>query len=78
MLEDHIVPWMQKWQWALGLHGEQGAESVHNIFNSLERTYCAIRNPVDRMKCMLHEHHLQTSAHTAPLQPSAAKRKKHT
>ena len=38
MLEDHVVPWMRKWHWALGLHREQGAESIHNIFNTLEHT----------------------------------------
>ena len=42
MLEDHMVPWMRHWHWSLGFHGEQGAESIHNIFNSLERTYSAI------------------------------------
>ena len=75
ILEDHVVPWMRTWHWALGLHGEQGAESVHNIFNRLEHTYSAIRNPLDRMTRILREHHLQTSPHVAPLQPTVTKRK---
>ena len=75
LLEDHVVGWMRKWHWALGLHGEQGAESIHNVFNTLERTYCAIRNPMERMQCMLKEHMLQTSPMTAELQPPIKKRK---
>ena len=57
MLEDHMVLWMRHWQWALRLHGEQGAESIHNIFNNLERIYSVIQNPVQRMKNILREHH---------------------
>ena len=45
----------------IGFHGEQGAESIHNVFNTLERTYSAIQNPVQRMKNMLREHHPQVS-----------------
>ena len=77
LLEDHVVPWMRKWHWALGINAEHGVESVHNVFNTLERTYCAIRNPIDRMKCMLREHYLQTSAHTASLQPEHSQLNKH-
>ena len=75
MLEDHVVQWMRKWHWALGLHGEQGAESIHNIFNTLERTYSAVRNPLTCMRCMFKEHQIQTSAHTASLEPAVVKRK---
>lgn len=75
MLEDHVVSWMRRWHWAPGFHGEQGAESVHNVFNRLEHTYSAIRSPLDRMTRMLREHHLQTSPHAAPLQPTVTKRK---
>ena len=38
ILKCHAVAWMRQWQWALGLHGKQGAESIHNIFNTLEWT----------------------------------------
>ena len=75
MLEDHMVPWMRRWHWALGFHGEQGAESIHNIFNNLERTYSVIRNPLQRMKNMLREHHLQVSPELEELQPPIVKRK---
>ena len=71
-----MVPWMRRWHWALGFHGEQGAESIHNVFNTLERTYSAIQNPVQRMKNMLREHHLQVSPKIKDLQPSIVRRKK--
>ena len=67
LLKDDVVLWMRRWHWALRLHGEQGAESVHNILNTLERTYCAMRNPLDSMKFMLKEHMMQTLPLTAQL-----------
>ena len=42
MLEEHLVPWLQKWRVGFGLLGEQGAESIHARFNSLKRKYCGI------------------------------------
>ena len=75
MLEDHVVPWMHHWRWALGLHSEQGAESIHNIFNSLERTYSTIRNPLERMRCMFREHQLQTSAQSIEFQSQVARKR---
>ena len=39
MLEEHLVPWLQRWRVGFGLLGEQGAESIHARFNSLKRTY---------------------------------------
>ena len=29
MLEELVVPWVQKWRVGIGLLGEQGAESIH-------------------------------------------------
>ena len=49
------------------LHSEQGAESVQNILNTLERTYCAMHNPLEGMKFMLKEHMMQTLPLTAQL-----------
>ena len=37
-------------KWEFGVLGEQGAESIHTIFNQLERTYSNITNKVDRLK----------------------------
>lgn len=49
------------WGVGLGFHGEQGAESIHRVFNNLKRTYANIRNPVDRLKSIMREHFLQNA-----------------
>ena len=42
MLEDHVMPWVRKWKLRLGFHGEQGAESIHARFHSMQRTYANV------------------------------------
>lgn len=60
-LEDHVVPWVRQWGVGLGFLSEQGAESIHANFNSLMKTYSNIRNPVERMRRVMKEHHLKTA-----------------
>ena len=36
ILEDHVVPWIEKWRVGTGLMGEQGAESIHAHIGRLE------------------------------------------
>jgi hypothetical protein len=74
ILEEHVVPWMRKWQFGLGFMGEQGAESIHARFNTLQRTYSNIKNRTERLKYILKEHHLQVSPYTVEQRPQ--KRKK--
>ena len=76
MLEDHILPWMQKWHFCPGFHGEQGAESIHAIFNSLGRTYASVRNPKEQLRLIFQEHQLQVCPSTDAARPLAKKRKK--
>ena len=38
-LEEHVIPFIQQWIVGLGVMSEQGAESIHARFNSLERIY---------------------------------------
>ena len=75
ILEEHVVPWIRRWHFGLGFHGEQGAESIHTVFNALHRTYNSITNPTHRLKCMLKEHHLQISPNTSEQRPPIKKRK---
>ena len=35
LLEDHVVPWIRRWGFGMGLHGEQGGESIHAQFNEI-------------------------------------------
>ena len=48
-----------EWHWTPGFHGEQGAESIHRVFNQLERTYSSVQNPNNRLRRNMEEHHLQ-------------------
>ena len=47
MLECHVPGWMEKWSVGLGLIGEQGAESIHTSFNTIEQSYWSMPNLVD-------------------------------
>ena len=58
MLEDHLIPWMERWQIDVSFHGEQGAESIHTMFNSLDRVYSSMPNRLERLTTIVKEHHL--------------------
>ena len=40
----------------MGFHSEQGAESIHARFNSMLRTYSSVRNQLERLGKVVHEH----------------------
>ena len=75
LLEDHVVPCLRRWHVVLVFHGEQGAESIHRVFNSLKRTYANIRNPVDRLKSIMKEHFLQNAPENKAAVPAVKRRK---
>ena len=50
---DHTVSFIKQWGTGFGFIGEQGGESVHTEFNSLERVYNNIPNRVDRLYHMV-------------------------
>ena len=56
MLERHIVKQIKK---EMGLLGEQGAESIHSNFNTIERSYAGIPNKKNRLLRVTQEHHLR-------------------
>ena len=60
MLEDHTVDFLRKWRVGFGMLSEQGAESIHTVFNQLNRTYANIHNGVDRLRQVMTEHHHRT------------------
>ena len=76
MLEDHVVPFLRKWRVGFGFHGEQGAESLHAAFNRITRSYTSIPDRLTRLKCVMHEHHLQISPAMVAQEPAVKKRKK--
>ena len=78
MLEEHVLPFMEKWRVGCGLLGEQGAESVHKFFNILERTYSSIPDKLQRLKQKVVEHNLHTSPKLVEACPVPAKRRRKT
>ena len=61
ILEDHILPWINKWGVGLALHGEQGGESIHRRFNTLLSTHTGIRNELNKLMAIMRDHHTETS-----------------
>lgn len=72
-----MIPWLRKWHLGFGTMGEQGAESIHASFNSIERSFaCMIHNRVERLLSVVKEHHLRVSPANTSLLPPIKKRKK--
>jgi hypothetical protein len=59
----------------MGLMGEQGADSIHTTFNSIERSYSGIPNKKDRLLRITQEHHLRIEPENLVLAPTVKKRK---
>ena len=76
IFEEHVIPFITQWRVGLGIMGEQGAESIHARFNTLERTYSNMTNPVQRLKCMVMEHLRQTCPDNIVKEPPPQKRAK--
>lgn len=76
VLEEHIVPFIKKWNVGTGLMGEQGAESIHAAINRIKQRFRAIPNKEKQLLCVIKEHHLQVSPSNQSRAPPAAKRKR--
>ena len=76
ILEDHVVPWIEKWRVGAGLMGEQGAESIHAHIGRLEDQYRGIANALERLKYIITEHNLESSPLLNSLEPEPKKRKR--
>ena len=77
-MEDHVIPWLERWHIGAGLMGEQGAESIHAHLMKLERVYRDISNPVDRLKYIFNEQMLESAPSLVSLRPPPQKRCKTT
>ena len=60
IMEDHMVPFIEKWKLGCGFYGEQGAEGIHREFNIIAANHTGINDPVMRLKSMLKRHHINT------------------
>lgn len=75
-LEEHAIPWLRRWHVGVGMMGEQGAESIHKYFNSLNRTYTGVTNPVKKLEYTMKEHHLHIAPANIDARPAIKRRKK--
>ena len=57
MLVDHAADSIETWSTGHGVYGEHGAESIHKVFNLLQRTYCPMQPATRRLQSMLKEHY---------------------
>lgn len=73
ILEDHVVPWMRRWQMGAGLMGEQGAESIHA---HISKQYHGIVNPLERLRYIVQEYNIESAPGLNSLRPAARKRKR--
>ena len=76
MLEDHVVPLLQRRHGGFGLMGEQGAESIYEYFNSLGRTYHSTRGPVLSLNTMMREHLVHVVPENICARPPPNRRKR--
>ena len=76
ILEDHVIPWLQKWQVGSGIMGEQGAESIHSHLRKLEEQYNGIVNPLQRLSYVIKEHNLEAAPQLNSLKPEPKRYKK--
>ena len=60
-LEDHVVQWISQWNFGMVLHGEQGGKSLYKEFNRLGRVMQGVQNEIDKLLCIMKEHHTLTS-----------------
>ena len=56
MLEEHVLPWIERWGVGMALHGEQRGESIHAEFNRQTAIAGGIRNKVDQLKSVMRNH----------------------
>ena len=76
ILEDHVVPWLSRWNIGAGLMGEQGAESLHAHVHKLESNFATIPNKLDRLKYIFDTYNLETAPALLSLKPEIKRRPK--
>ena len=57
LMEDYIVPFIRRWRVGFGLMEEQGAESIHTVYNHLKRRYATIQSKQKHLFHITLEHH---------------------
>ena len=72
-----MVPWIRKWGGVgFGMMGEQGAESIHAEFNTIEERHRNQRHDrVERLRRVLIEHLTKSSPQNVAALPPSKRRK---
>ena len=76
MLEDHVIPFLEKWSAGCGFCGEQGGESIDQVFKKIKHQYAHIKNGVHRLKYTMEEHLRNVAPIGAGLIPKKRQRSK--
>ena len=74
MLEDHVIPFIRKCRFLLGVFGEQGGESIHHEFKLFENTNISVKPASTRLEKMLEQHYLVVNPKGRELIPQRATR----
>ncbi len=75
LLEDHVVDWIRRFPFGLGLLGEQGAESVHAQVNRINRMFVTMPSDTKRLQSTVEEQHLKCDPELQALIPPSKKSK---
>ena len=74
LLEDHTLEWAWNWHAGFGLSGEQGAESIHARFNTLQRTFASMHDRLQHMTSVMREHLISIDPQNLAALPIPVKR----
>ena len=61
ILESHVAHWMRRWKFGLGLHGEQGLESLHAWVNRLKARSQGIKSVPHRLAFIMKQQWMRSS-----------------
>ena len=73
----HAVDVIETWSIRHGVYADHGAETIHKVFNLLQRTYYSMKPARRRVQSMLKEHYRLVHPDEKALKPVIMKRKRH-
>ena len=56
MLEEHVLPWIERWGFGMAMHGEQGGESIHAEYNEQKVIARGIIGETHKIESMMKNH----------------------
>jgi hypothetical protein len=74
LLESHCADFIRNWGLGLDIYGEQGLESMHAEFNSMNSTFCHMKGK-QRLESILSNHYIKNSLEALEIRPTIQERK---